>query len=83
MKKLPLLYLLYYLSRHKRKRKKIRVGKKELMGSRINVGFYEELVQELRFEDESEYKNLLSMTLHNFDEILGLIENDITKKTQI
>ena len=52
---------------------------KSLLGRRINLGLYETLVQELRFEDESEYKKLLRMTPLNFDEILGLIQEDITK----
>ena len=29
---------------------------------RINLGFYETFVQELRFDDESEHKSLLHMT---------------------
>ena len=29
---------------------------------RINLGFYETFVQELRFEDESEHKSFLRMT---------------------
>ena len=52
---------------------------KSLLGRIINLGLYEMLVQELRFEDESEYKKLLRMTPLNFDEILGLIQEDITK----
>ena len=52
---------------------------KSLLGRRINLGLYETLVQELRFEDESGYKKLLRMTPLNFDEILGLIQEDITK----
>ena len=52
---------------------------KPWLGSRINLGFYKTLVQELRFEDESEYKNSYTMTPHDFDEILGLIQDDITK----
>lgn len=31
---------------------------KPLLGRRTNLGFYETLVQELRFEDELEYKNV-------------------------
>ena len=37
------------------------------------------LVQKLKFEDESEYKRLLHMTPQDFDEILGLIQDEITK----
>ena len=52
---------------------------KPSLGRRINLGLYETLAQELRFEDESEYKKLLHMTPQDFEEILGLIEDDITK----
>ena len=38
-----------------------------------NQGLYGTLVQELRFEDELEYKKLLRMTPQDFDEILGLV----------
>ena len=46
---------------------------------RINLGLYETLVQELKFEDESEYKKLLHIAPQDFDEFWGLIQNDITK----
>ena len=36
---------------------------------RINLGLYETLVQEIRFEDKSEYKKPLCMTPQDFDEI--------------
>ena len=50
---------------------------KPWLGRKINPGLSEKLV--LRFEDESEYKKLLSMTPQDFDEILGLIQDDIIK----
>ena len=38
---------------------------KPWLGKRINLGLYEMLVQELRFEDKLEYKNLIKeMTFH-------------------
>ena len=40
---------------------------------------YETLIQELRFEDELEYKKLLRLTPQDFDEILGLIQDGISK----
>ena len=43
------------------------------------VGFYETLVQGLRFEDESEYKKLVRMTPQDFNKNLGLIKEYITK----
>ena len=56
---------------------------KPWLGRRINPSLYETLVEELRFEDESGYKKFLCMTPQDFDEISGLIQDDITKKTQI
>ena len=44
-----------------------------------NLGLYETLVQELRFEDKSEYKKLPRMTPQDFDEILELMQGDISK----
>ena len=51
------------------------------LGRRINQGFYETLVQELRFKDKLQYKKLLRMTPHDYDEILilGLIQDDVSK----
>ena len=38
---------------------------KPWLGKRINLGLYEMLVQELRFEDKLEYKNLIKeLTFH-------------------
>ena len=38
---------------------------KDWLGRRINLGLHEMLVQELRFEDKSEYKNLITeLTFH-------------------
>ena len=44
---------------------------KPWLGWRINLGLYETLVQELKFEDKSEYQKLLRMTPQDFDEIFG------------
>ena len=41
---------------------------KTWLGRRINLGLYETLLQELRFEDKSEYKKLLPQ---EFNEIFG------------
>ena len=38
---------------------------KPWLGKRINLGLYDMLVQELRFEDKLEYKNLIKeLTFH-------------------
>ena len=50
------------------------------MGTGINLGLYETLEDELRFEDESDYKKLLRMAHQDFDEILGLIQDDLFKQ---
>ena len=52
---------------------------KPWLGRRINLGWYDTLVQELRFDDESEYKQLLRMTPQDFDRIFWLIQDDIAK----
>ena len=54
---------------------------KPWLGRRINQGFHETLVQELRFKDKLQYKKLLRMTPHDYDEILilGFIQDDVTK----
>ena len=49
----------------------------------INLGLYETLVDELRFEDESKYKKLLRMIHQDFDEILGLFQDDLFKQKQL
>ena len=52
-------------NRNNRKRS---VWVRTCLGRRNNPGFYETLVQEWRMEDISEYKKLLRMTPHDFDE---------------
>ena len=67
------------LVKKKKKKRKRSVWVKPWLGRRINLGLYETLVQELRFEDESECKKLLRVTPYDFDEILGLMQDHITK----
>ena len=47
---------LLLVKKNKKKRKRS-VWVKSWLGRRMNVGFYETLLRELRFEEESEYKN--------------------------
>ena len=75
----PAIVACLLLVKKKRKREKRSVWVKPWLGRRINLGLYEMLVQELRFEDKSEYKKLLNMTPQDCDEILRLIQDDITK----
>ena len=48
------LFALILDKKNKKKRERF-VCVNSWLGRRINLGFYETLVQELRFEDESEY----------------------------
>ena len=41
---------------------------------------YDTLVEELRREDENDYRNYFRMSPVEFDEIFALVENKITKK---
>ena len=74
------------VKKNKKKRKRS-VWVKPWLRRRINLGLYETLVQELRFEDKLEYKKLLGMTPQNFDEIFGwtyiVYINSIHKYTHI
>ena len=69
---------LLFVKKNKKKRKRF-VWVKPWLGRRINLGLYETLVQELRFEDKSEYKKHPRMKPQDFDEILEPIQDDITK----
>ena len=58
---------LLFVKKISQKRKRF-MWVKTWLGRRINLGLYETLLQELRFEDKSEYKKLLPQ---EFDEIFG------------
>ena len=42
------------------------------LSRRTNLGVYDSLLQELRLEDEAEYRKCFRMTLENFDKLLEL-----------
>ena len=44
------------------------------------MGFYNNLLKELEFEDQSLYKNFLRMDLHSFNLLLALVSPIIDKK---
>ena len=69
---------LLLVKKNKEKRKRF-VWVKPWLERSTNLGLYETLVQELRFEDESEYKKLPRMTPQDFDEILELMQGDISE----
>ena len=62
------------------KRKKRVCWIKSWLNRRQQLGIYDTLLQELRFEYEEDYKKYLRMNANNFDEILSIIANDITKQ---
>ena len=53
------------------------------LNRRNELGVYNNLLWELRMEDEREYKKFLRMTLETFDDLLNLIECEIQKKRTI
>ena len=70
-----------------KKRKRIRkkrlrsIWVKPWLGRRNDLGVDNTLLREFRLEDSDEYKKFLRMSPENFDELLGLVELDIQKKT--
>lgn len=46
---------------------------------RAHLGYFDTLSDELRFEDEVEYKWVLTMTPQDFDKLFGLLKEYIKK----
>ena len=67
----------------KKKRRKRSTCAKPWLRRRWNLGLYDNLLTELRFEDGEEYKKFLWMIPENFDELLRLNSADITKNYTI
>ena len=71
----------------KRKQRKFRKKRstwvKPWLLRREKLGIYNTLVNELRLEEEADYKKFLRMTPEIFDELLSFIEVDITKQNTI
>ena len=71
------------------KRRKVKIRKKRSawvkpwLKRREERGIYNTLVRELRLEEELEYKKFLRMDPPTFDELLKLIEADITKQNTV
>ena len=64
------------VKKKKTKKRKRSVWIKSWLGRRINLGFYETLMKELRFEEELEYKNSFAwhhMTLMRFWDLFKMI----------
>ena len=62
-------------------RKKRNEWVKPWLKRRDTHGFYSQLLSELRLEESEIYKNYLRMRPENYDELLFLIKDDITKST--
>ena len=74
-----LVVLLHGIKSRKKRKSRSRWAKPWL-SKRSSFGFYDTLLQELRSEDEEEYKKFLRMSPDVFDELLNLIEEDITRQ---
>ena len=66
--------------KNKKKRKKRIVWVKPWLQRRSCLGCFDTLLKKLRSEDEAEYKHFLRMTPQISDELLELVEEDITKE---
>ena len=64
----------------KREEKKRSAWVKPWLLKRDQLGFYDNLLQEFRLEDAELYKNYLRMSVDNFNEILTLVKDDLTKQ---
>ena len=72
------------ISKRTKKRKQRRhrsIWVKPWLSRRSELGVYNTLLQELRFEEINDYKKFLRISPENFDEILCLLEADIQKQT--
>ena len=66
-----------------KKRKKRCARAKPWLQRREQFGAHDTLLRELRSEDESEYKIFLRMSPAAFDELLDMVEGDITKENTV
>ena len=72
------------LKRRKRsKHKKRSAWVKPWLQKRTQFGIYDTLLQELRLQEEEDYKKFLRMSTDTFDELLQLISNDIQKQDTV
>lgn len=80
-----LLILLKLRQKRKQKReienKKRRLWVREWVARREKDGFYNNLLRELRAEDDSVYTNFVRMSPTDFDHLLELVSPAITKQT--
>ena len=78
-------FIVYYILSDETKtvpssRKMRKVWVKPWLSRRNELWFYDTIMQEFRSEDVDEYQRFLGMFPALFDEILCLIENDVTNE---
>ena len=72
------------LKRRKRsKHKKRSAWVKPWLQKQTQFGIYDTLLQELRLQEEEDYKKFLRMSTDTFNELLQLISNDIQKQDTV
>ena len=81
--KVASIIIALYCDDDKKPRKRRSDWVKPWLQRRESHGFYAQLLSELKLEEPSIYKNYLRMTAENFDEILSLIKDDISKKNTV
>ena len=74
------LVVLLHVIKNRKKRKCSSHWAKPWLSKRSSFGIYDTLLQELRSEDKGECKKFLRMSPDVFDELLNLIEEDITRQ---
>ena len=77
------LYVQYYeqhIRRRRRRRRRRQFWVRPWIGRRVEFGMYDQLMVELRNEDQKSFKNFLRMPPQMFDELLGRLGPRITKQ---
>ena len=72
---------LHHIRRRRRKRRRREVWVRPWIGRRRQFGLYDQLLVELRQEDQKSFKNLMRMPPDMFDELLARVGPRITKQT--
>ena len=72
---------LHHIRRRRRKRRRREVWVRPWIGRRRQFGLYDQLLVELRQEDQKSFKNFMRMPPDMFDELLARVGPRITKQT--
>ena len=70
----------YRIRRRRRRRRRRDVWVRPWIGRRRQFGIYDQLLEELRNEDHTSFKNFMRMQPKMFDELLAIVSPRITKK---